>query len=65
MSNTAIPSCNPPLVPPVSPAVEQALRELLSLPVAEACLSGICDICLAYGTELCNTVQPGRGKRPA
>ena len=35
-----------------SPAVEKALRELAQMPVTEACLSGLCDICL-YQTGLC------------
>ena len=29
-----------------SPAVEQALRELAQLAITEACLSGLCEMCL-------------------
>jgi hypothetical protein len=38
-----------------SPSVEKALRELAQMPLSEACVSGLCDICL-YQTDLCNIV---------
>ena len=38
-----------------SPSVEKALRELAQMPLTEACVSGLCDICL-YQTGLCNIV---------
>ena len=43
------------LAPCRSPSVERALRELAQMPVTEACVSGLCDICL-YQTGLCNMV---------
>jgi hypothetical protein len=46
-----------------SPAVEQALQELAQCPLTEACLHGVCDICVADQTPLCHTVRP-RGSRP-
>ena len=36
-----------------SPSVEQALRELAQMAITEACLSGLCDICL-YQTDGCD-----------
>jgi hypothetical protein len=36
-----------------SPSVEQALRELAQLAITEACLSGLCDMCL-YQTDACS-----------
>jgi hypothetical protein len=38
-----------------SPLVEKALRELAQMPLTEACVSGLCDICL-YQAGLCNMV---------
>ncbi len=38
--------------PTRSPWVEQALRELAQMAITEACLSGICDICL-FQTDGC------------
>ena len=36
-----------------SKAVEQALQELAKLPLTEACLSGLCEMCLARQKCLC------------
>ena len=36
-----------------SPSAEKALRELAHMAVTEACVSGLCDICL-YQTGLCD-----------
>jgi hypothetical protein len=41
------------------PSVEKALRELAQMPLTEACVSGLCDICL-YQTGLCNIVGKNR-----
>ncbi len=41
-----------------SAAVEQALEEIAHTPLAEACLHGLCDICVADQTSLCHTVRP-------
>lgn len=38
-----------------SPLVEEALRELARLPLTEACVSGLCDICICRA-GLCNMV---------
>ena len=38
-----------------SPSVDKALRELAQMPLAEACVSGLCDICL-YQAGPCNIV---------
>jgi hypothetical protein len=35
-----------------SPSVQQALRELAQMAITEACLSGLCDMCL-YQTDAC------------
>ena len=43
------------IVPCRSPALENALRELARMPVTEACLSGLCDICCLCRTDLCLT----------
>lgn len=42
-----------------SPLVEKALRELAQMPLTEACVSGLCDMCL-YQTGLCNIVGKHR-----
>ncbi len=39
-----------------SASVEKALRELAQMAVTEACVSGLCDICL-YQTDLCMIVH--------
>ena len=44
--NASTPPCR-------SPSVDQALRELAQMPLTEACVSGLCDMCL-YQTGLCN-----------
>ena len=36
-----------------SPSVEQALRELAQMAITEACLSGLCDMCL-YQADACD-----------
>ncbi len=36
-----------------SPTLELALREVAQVPVAEACVSGLCDMCCLYQTGLC------------
>jgi acetyl-CoA acetyltransferase len=36
-----------------SPSVEKALRELAQMAVTEACVSGLCDMCL-YQAGLCD-----------
>jgi hypothetical protein len=41
--------------PSRSPSVEQALRELAQLAITEACLSGLCDLCL-YRPDACMIV---------
>ncbi len=41
-----------------SVAVEQALEEIAHTPLTEACLQGLCDICIAEPTCLCHTVRP-------
>jgi len=43
------------MAPCRSPLVEKALRELAQMPGTEACVSGLCDICL-YQKELCDIV---------
>lgn len=44
-------------IPYRSPSVEEALRELTQLAVTEACVSGLCDICLCQNqTGPCNIV---------
>ena len=48
-----------------SPSVEKALRELAQMAVTEACVSGLCDICL-YQKDLCMIVgQHGEGSHPS
>ena len=47
------------IAPCRSPSVEKALQELAQTPVTEACMSGLCDICL-YQTDLCTIVGPRR-----
>ncbi len=37
-------------------SVEKASQELAHLPVTEACVSGLCDICLAQQGSLCDVV---------
>jgi hypothetical protein len=44
-----------------SPSVEKALRDLAEMAVTEACVSGLCDICLYYGTDLCTVFGQDRG----
>lgn len=44
MNDPAIESAG--MGPRRSPSVEQALRELAQLAITEACLSGVCDMCL-------------------
>lgn len=40
-----------------SPSVDKALRELAQMPLTEACVSGLCDMCLYQtGLGLCNIV---------
>ncbi len=47
------------MAPCCSPSVEKALRELAQMALTEACVSGLCDLCL-YQTGLCTIVgQPG------
>jgi hypothetical protein len=36
-----------------SPSVEQALREFAQMAITEACLSGLCDMCLCQ-TDACD-----------
>ena len=36
--------------------IEETLRELAHMPVTEACVSGLCDICLACQTCFCESV---------
>jgi len=43
------------MAPCRSPSVEKALRELAQMPVTEACVSGLCDLCL-YQKALCNVI---------
>ncbi len=43
------------MVPYRSPAVEKALRELRQMAVTEACVSGLCDVCI-YQKGLCSIV---------
>lgn len=39
--------------------IEETLRELAQMPITEACVSGLCDICLACQTCLCDSAgQP-------
>lgn len=45
-----------------SPSLEQAQRELSQMPVTEACVSGLCEICI-YQTGLC-MVFGRRGENP-
>jgi len=61
-SRPARPSSRPPQY---CPSVARALRELAQMPLAEACLSGSCDICLAQRTALCHTDRPGVAAHPA
>lgn len=42
-----------------SPLVEKALKELAQMPLTEACVSGLCEMCL-YQTDLCNIVGKHR-----
>jgi hypothetical protein len=58
MNDVAIVSAD--MVPCRSPLVEKALRELAQMPLTEACVAGLCDICL-YQTGLCNIVGPAAG----
>ena len=41
--------------------VETALGDLAEMAVTEACLSGLCDICLYDGTGLCTIFGQDRG----
>jgi hypothetical protein len=41
--------------PSRSPSVDKALRKLAQMPLTEACVSGLCDMCL-FQTGLCNMV---------
>ena len=55
-------SCRPP-------SVEKALRELAQMAVTEACVSGLCGICLYQRTDLCTIFGKAGGnlhppKRP-
>lgn len=43
------------IAPCRSPSVEEAARELGRIPVTEACVSGLCDLCL-YQMDLCNVI---------
>lgn len=52
MNDVAI--VNASTAPCRSPSVDKALRELAQMPLTEACVSGLCDICL-YQTG-CNIV---------
>ena len=59
MDDVAIVSAG--MVPCRSRWPEKALRELPQVTITEACVSGLCDICL-YQAGLCNIVclyQPG------
>ena len=42
-----------------SPSVEQALQALAHMAVTEACVSGLCDICLAQQRCLCDPLLEG------
>ena len=42
-----------------SPSVAQALQELAHMAVTEACVSGLCDICLAQQGCLCDPPLEG------
>jgi hypothetical protein len=53
VNNVAIVNAN--TAPGRSPSVDKALRELGQMPLTEACVSGLCDMCL-YQTGLCNIV---------
>lgn len=53
MNNVAIVSAS--TAPCRSPSVDKALRELAQIPLTEACVSGLCDMCL-YQTGLCDIV---------
>jgi hypothetical protein len=41
------------------PSIERALRELAHVPLTEACVSGLCDVCL-YGRDVCMIAGRGR-----
>ncbi len=52
-----------------SPLVEQAMQELARMPLTEACVSGLCEICLSLPACLCDIVarpgtQPDSSRRP-
>jgi hypothetical protein len=53
VNNVAV--VNASTAPCRSPSVDKALRELAQMPLTEACVSGLCDMCL-YQTDLCNIV---------
>ena len=42
-----------------SPSVEQALREVAQMAITEACLSGLCDMCLCQ-TDACDFARKWR-----
>lgn len=42
------------IAPYRSPSIERLSRELAQMPLTEACVSGLCDICL-YQAGLCMT----------
>jgi hypothetical protein len=46
---------NASTAPCCSPSIDKALKELAQMPLTEACVSGLCDMCL-YQTGLCNIV---------
>jgi len=48
------------MTPGRSRLVEEALGELAHMAVTEACVSGLCDICL-YHTDLCNMLACSGG----
>jgi len=63
VNDAAIVSAGMP--PCCSRSVEKALRELAQMAVTEACVSGLCDICL-YQAGLCNIVgQHWEDSRPS
>ena len=53
MKDTAIARVG--MTPCRSPSVEEALRELAQMAVTEACVSGLCDMCL-FQAGLCTIV---------
>ena len=48
---------------PRSRSVEKALQELAQMAVTEACVSGLCDVCL-YRSDLCNILPSSGGIHP-